>query len=169
MFFQRNKCFHTIQMNAEKNTRMIEGSGCPMCGMGHMEGGKFQPFKSLKKDAKKIKKTANRVARDAGGDKVTQFAIKKVLPAAAGAAAGAAVAGATGNPYAGMVAGAAAGELTSKQAAKLAKKAKGKGLMAGAGKKSSPWISHVKAYAKEHGIKYGEALKKASATYKGKN
>jgi hypothetical protein len=30
----------------------------------------------------------------------------------------------------------------------------------------SAWISHVKKYAKEHGIEYGEALKKASATFK---
>ncbi len=39
----------------------------------------------------------------------------------------------------------------------------------GAGKKrgpsSSPWIAHVKAYAKEHGMKYGDALKAAKATY----
>jgi hypothetical protein len=37
----------------------------------------------------------------------------------------------------------------------------------GAGaKKSSPWIEHVKAYAAQHGVKYGEALKLAKATYK---
>jgi hypothetical protein len=39
----------------------------------------------------------------------------------------------------------------------------------GAGKKrgpsSSPWIAHVKAYAKQHGMKYGDALKAAKATY----
>lgn len=35
------------------------------------------------------------------------------------------------------------------------------------GKRSSKWIDHVKAYAKQHGIKYGEALKKAKATYRG--
>jgi ribosomal protein L20 len=39
----------------------------------------------------------------------------------------------------------------------------------GAGKKrrpsSSPWIAHVKAYAKQHGMKYGDALKEAKATY----
>ena len=155
-------------MNAQKNT-IITGEGCPMCGMGHMEGGKFTPFKKdarkLKKAAKKVKKVSDRVGRDIGGDKVTQFAIKKVLPAATGAAAGAAVTAATGNPYAGMVAGAAAGDLTATQAKKLAKKAKGKGLMAGGGKKSSAWITHVKAYAAKHNIKYGEALKKASATY----
>lgn len=34
-------------------------------------------------------------------------------------------------------------------------------------KRSSPWIAHVKKYAKEHGITYGEALKKARASYKG--
>jgi hypothetical protein len=34
------------------------------------------------------------------------------------------------------------------------------------GRKSSAWIQHVKAYAKQHGIKYNEALKKAGATYK---
>jgi hypothetical protein len=39
----------------------------------------------------------------------------------------------------------------------------------GAGaKKTSPWIAHVKAYAAQHGVKYGEALKLAKATYKGK-
>ena len=32
--------------------------------------------------------------------------------------------------------------------------------------KESAWIKHVKAYAKEHGIKYGEAMKKAKATYR---
>ena len=32
--------------------------------------------------------------------------------------------------------------------------------------KESKWIKHVKAYAKEHGIKYPEALKKAKDTYK---
>lgn len=40
----------------------------------------------------------------------------------------------------------------------------------GAGKKrkpsSSPWIAHVKAYAAKHGMKYGQALKAAKATYK---
>jgi hypothetical protein len=37
----------------------------------------------------------------------------------------------------------------------------------GAGaKKTSPWIAHVKAYAAQHGVKYGEALKLAKATYK---
>lgn len=34
------------------------------------------------------------------------------------------------------------------------------------GRKSSAWIQHVKAYAKQHGIKYNEALKKAGATYR---
>lgn len=36
----------------------------------------------------------------------------------------------------------------------------------GGAKKSSPWIEHVKAYAAQHGVKYGEALKLAKATYK---
>jgi hypothetical protein len=40
----------------------------------------------------------------------------------------------------------------------------------GAGKKrgpsASPWIAHVKAYAAKHGMKYGDALKAAKATYK---
>lgn len=31
----------------------------------------------------------------------------------------------------------------------------------------NPWISHVKKYAKENGIPYREALKKAKSTYKG--
>lgn len=35
------------------------------------------------------------------------------------------------------------------------------------GKRSSKWIDHVKAYAKSHGIKYGEALKQAKSTYRG--
>lgn len=35
------------------------------------------------------------------------------------------------------------------------------------GKKTSKWIEHVKAYAKQHGIKYGDALKQAKATYRG--
>jgi len=33
-------------------------------------------------------------------------------------------------------------------------------------KKSSPWIEHVKAYAAQHNLKYGEALKRAGASYK---
>jgi len=36
----------------------------------------------------------------------------------------------------------------------------------GGAKKSSAWISHVKAYAAKHKIKFGEALKQAGATYK---
>eukprot|EP00732_Lithocolla_globosa_P005320 Lithocolla_globosa_v1_NODE_5439_length_1236_cov_33.189189.p2 type:complete len:142 gc:universal NODE_5439_length_1236_cov_33.189189:1056-631(-) len=32
----------------------------------------------------------------------------------------------------------------------------------------SAWILHVKAYAKEHNVKYGEALKLASPSYKKK-
>lgn len=32
--------------------------------------------------------------------------------------------------------------------------------------KSNPWIQHVKAYAKKHGIKYGDAISKARASYK---
>ena len=132
-------------MNAGKNTIITEsplrgraGGGCIMCG-GAI-GGKFNPLKAAKNLGKKAKKSVNKIAQDAGGDKVTQFAIKKGIPALA-----------------------AASELTSAQAKKLAKKAKGKGV---GPKKTSPWISHVKAYAKEHNIKYGEALKKASATYK---
>lgn len=35
------------------------------------------------------------------------------------------------------------------------------------GKKTSKWIEHVKAYAKQHGIKYGDALKQAKSTYRG--
>jgi hypothetical protein len=31
---------------------------------------------------------------------------------------------------------------------------------------ASEWIEHVKKYAKENGIKYGDALKKASATFR---
>ncbi len=36
----------------------------------------------------------------------------------------------------------------------------------GGAKKSSAWIDHVKAYAKKHKVKFGEALKLAGATYK---
>jgi hypothetical protein len=32
--------------------------------------------------------------------------------------------------------------------------------------KSNPWIKHVKAYAKKYGIGYGDALKKARASYR---
>ena len=32
-------------------------------------------------------------------------------------------------------------------------------------KASSPWIAHVKAYASAHGIKYGQALREAKASY----
>lgn len=35
------------------------------------------------------------------------------------------------------------------------------------GKKTSKWIEHVKAYAKSHNIKYGDALKQAKSTYRG--
>ena len=35
------------------------------------------------------------------------------------------------------------------------------------GKRTSKWIEHVKAYAKSHGIKYGDALKQAKSTYRG--
>ena len=31
---------------------------------------------------------------------------------------------------------------------------------------SNKWIEHVKGYAKEHGLKYNQALKEASSTYK---
>jgi len=34
------------------------------------------------------------------------------------------------------------------------------------GGKRSAWISHVKKYAKDHGIKFGEALSKAGASFK---
>ena len=34
------------------------------------------------------------------------------------------------------------------------------------GKKTSPWIAHVKSVAKKEGIPYGDALKIASKTYK---
>jgi len=34
------------------------------------------------------------------------------------------------------------------------------------GRKQSSWIQHVKAYAKQHNMKYNEALKKAGATYR---
>ena len=34
------------------------------------------------------------------------------------------------------------------------------------GKKTSPWIAHVKSVAKKEGIPYGEALKIANKTYK---
>ena len=30
---------------------------------------------------------------------------------------------------------------------------------------SNNWIEHVKTYAKEHGLKYNQALKEASSTY----
>lgn len=36
----------------------------------------------------------------------------------------------------------------------------------GGKKHQSKWILHVKKYAAEHGIKFGEALKKASKTFK---
>jgi hypothetical protein len=32
---------------------------------------------------------------------------------------------------------------------------------------TSAWITHVKKYAKDNKIEYGEALKKAASTYKG--
>jgi hypothetical protein len=40
------------------------------------------------------------------------------------------------------------------------------GILTAGGKKSSPWIAHVKKYAKAHNISYPEALKKAKASYK---
>jgi hypothetical protein len=39
-------------------------------------------------------------------------------------------------------------------------------LIGGAVRKSSPWIEHVKAYVKKHGVTYKQALSKASETYK---
>ena len=44
-------------------------------------------------------------------------------------------------------------------------KRKKAGVMAGK-KTTSPWIKHVKHYAKTHGITYGEALSKASGSYR---
>jgi hypothetical protein len=38
--------------------------------------------------------------------------------------------------------------------------------MEGGKKKASAWIKHVKAYAKQHGIKFGDALSKAGASFK---
>lgn len=51
--------------------------------------------------------------------------------------------------------------------------AKRKGTKKGkrkAGKKAAkhnPWVAHVKKYAKAHKMDYGEAMKKAKASYKG--
>tara|TARA_R110000822_G_scaffold56916_10_gene143558 strand:- start:620 stop:1006 length:387 start_codon:yes stop_codon:yes gene_type:complete len=43
----------------------------------------------------------------------------------------------------------------------------GAGLrLAGQGKKTSPWITHVKKVAKDNNIKFGEAMKIAGKTYK---
>jgi hypothetical protein len=44
----------------------------------------------------------------------------------------------------------------------------GRQLAHGSGKKRAPsaWVQHVKAYAHHHGIKYGDALKQARASYK---
>jgi hypothetical protein len=52
----------------------------------------------------------------------------------------------------------------------LGKPKKGKGMSGGVAKKSSPWIEHVKMYAKKHNMKYGDALgdAKCRATYKAK-
>jgi len=36
----------------------------------------------------------------------------------------------------------------------------------GSTKKAGKWIEHVKQYAKEHNIKFGDALKEAAKTYK---
>lgn len=41
------------------------------------------------------------------------------------------------------------------------------GSGASGGKRSSKWIDHVKAYAKQHGVSYKQALKDAKATYRG--
>ena len=46
---------------------------------------------------------------------------------------------------------------------KASKKASRK---ASRGKKTSPWIAHVKSVAKKEGIPYGDALKIANKTYK---
>ena len=48
----------------------------------------------------------------------------------------------------------------------LLRKKAGLGHMEGHGKKSSPWIEHVKKVAKTKGIPYGQALKIAKETYK---
>ena len=37
----------------------------------------------------------------------------------------------------------------------------------GGRKQTSPWISHVKKYARDHNLTYGESLKKARASYRG--
>jgi len=42
----------------------------------------------------------------------------------------------------------------------------GKGKSKPKSEKQNAWVSHVKAYAKQHGLTYPEALKKASASYK---
>ena len=62
---------------------------------------------------------------------------------------------------------------TVAQGAQLAKqfgflKGKGKkgGIATGGKRGASPWITHVKAYAKKHGVKYNEALKLARASYR---
>lgn len=54
----------------------------------------------------------------------------------------------------------AASRKTSKKVSRKASK------KASRGKKTSPWISHVKSVAKKEGIPYGEALKVAKKTYK---
>jgi hypothetical protein len=41
--------------------------------------------------------------------------------------------------------------------------------LAGQGKKTSPWILHVKKVSKEKGISYKEAMKVAKSTYKTKS
>jgi hypothetical protein len=43
------------------------------------------------------------------------------------------------------------------------------GVSTGGKRGASPWIAHVKAVQKKHGISYNEALKKAKETYKKKN
>ena len=64
-------------------------------------------------------------------------------------------------------AGAAAEEgVKRSDVGKKARKKAGLGHMEGHGKKSSPWIEHVKKVAKTKGIPYGQALKIAKETYK---
>ena len=62
-------------------------------------------------------------------------------------------------------AGAAAEEAVKRSGVgKKARKKAGLGHMEGHGKKSSPWIEHVKKVAKAKGIPYGSALKIAKET-----
>lgn len=44
-------------------------------------------------------------------------------------------------------------------------KRKGGAPRAKRGGAKNPWIAHVKAYARKHGLSYGEAMKKARSSY----